>query len=51
MKKNKEQYCSPTTKTFVVRFEGCLCTSIVKSGSPQFTEQADIEEGESSIFW
>ena len=27
MTKNKEQYCSPTTKTFVVRFEGCLCGS------------------------
>ena len=51
---NKKQlldYESPVTNVLELRFEGMVCQSLVKSSGPQFSEDASIEDGNSSIFW
>ena len=47
MNKQKQTYLSPETETLVVRFEGVICES--PNGS--FDENADVKEGNSTIFW
>ena len=43
----KEFYTSPEVDAFEVRYEGVVCAS--PKGS--FDEKADVEEGNSTVFW
>ena len=48
---SKKLYEQPTTKTFVVRFEGVLCNSPRSVSSPLFIENGEVDDSHSLENW